>query len=163
MIRGVQCLATVKRLTFHIRGLTSSVVVFLKFWAHEILTKFWRNFRQILGKFRRPLLPTPPPQKREKLYILHCAKFTFSRNCDNTTGYLDLSYFNDGMFNFVQVMWNFRKILGEILTKLSEKSFLKKIQTFESKSFWKFSCEMLTKVSLPQHYSCLETAMISAG
>jgi len=30
----------------------------LKFLAHEIWPKFWRNFRQILGKFRRPLPPT---------------------------------------------------------------------------------------------------------
>jgi len=30
----------------------TNVVVLLKFWAPEILPKFWRNFRQILGKFR---------------------------------------------------------------------------------------------------------------
>jgi len=44
-----------------------------------------------------------------------------------------LSYFNLGMFNFVQVMFNFRKISGEILTKLSWESFVKKIQTFVPK------------------------------
>jgi len=60
----------------------------------------------------------------------------------------DLSYFNLGMFNFVQVIWNFGKISGEILTKLSRESFVKKIQTFVPKvsenfrvKFWrKFRC-----------------------
>jgi len=50
--------------------------------------------------------------------------------------------------------------LGEILTKLSGESFLKKIQTLPQKfletsfaeSFWKLSREILTKVFLPQHY-----------
>jgi len=45
----------------------------------------------------------------------------------------DLGYFNLCMFNFVQVMRPFRKISGEILTKLSRESFVKKIQTFVSK------------------------------
>jgi len=46
---------------------------------------------------------------------------------------VDISYFNGGMFNFVQIMLNFRKISGEIFTKLSGESFLKKIQTFVPK------------------------------
>jgi len=62
----------------------------------------------------------------------------------------DLSYFNGSMFNFVQVMWNFRKISGEILTKLSGESFLKKIQIFVPKVSGNFRVKFIW-VSLPQN------------
>jgi len=70
-----------------------SVVFFLKFWAYEILPKFWRNFQgETFGKFWdafvAPSSPPPAPtKKREKLYILHCEKFTINQNFDNTIGY----------------------------------------------------------------------------
>jgi len=61
---------------------------------------------------------------------------------------VDLNYFNGGMFNFVQAMWNFRKISGEILMKISRESFVKRIQTLVPKysgnfrvKFWRrFRC-----------------------
>jgi len=78
--------------------------------------KFCQNFgetfgetRQILGRFRRPLLPTPFPQKKhEKLYI-YCTvqNLLFAEIVIiplDIWSSADLSYFNGGMFNFVQVM-----------------------------------------------------------
>jgi len=41
----------------------------------------------------------------------------------------DLSYFNSDMFNFLQIIRNFGKTSGEIMTKVSRQSFVKKIQT----------------------------------
>jgi len=91
----------------------------------------------------------PPPKKREKLYIPHCAKFTFCRNYDNTIGYFefaDLSYFNLGMFNFVQVMWNFCKISGEIFAKFRVKFWRNCHVKVLSKRF-KLSCQSFSKLS----------------
>jgi len=63
----------------------------------------------------------------------------------------DLSYFNLGMFNFVQVMWNFRKISGEILTKFLRESFIKNIQSFMPKVSGNF------RVKFRQKFRCRNT------
>jgi len=97
----------------------TSVAVLLKFWAHEILLKFWRNFRwnflQYFGKFR-PFLPPPPPpsikNKHEKFlkkWQLHSANFKIFAEISiiplEIWYYADLNNFNVGMFNCVQVIW----------------------------------------------------------
>jgi len=71
-------------------------IVLWSSWTFELI-KFCQNFGETFGesfgKFWKvssptPPHPSPPPKKtREKLYILHCAKLTFCRNCDNTIGY----------------------------------------------------------------------------
>jgi len=69
-----------------------SIAVLFKFWAHEILTKCWRNFRwnfrQYFGKIS---FPSPPPPKRNVRNFIYCCSVQilyFYRKFDNTIGNL---------------------------------------------------------------------------
>jgi len=63
--------------------------VFFKFYFE--LMKCCQHFGKTFGKFWESFATPPggPPPKREKLYILHCAKLTFCRTFDNNIGYFE--------------------------------------------------------------------------
>jgi len=126
------------------------------FWNFELM-KFCQNFGETFGeafgKFWESFVAPSSPPKKHVRNSIYCTvqNLLFAEIVIIPLDILssaDLSYFNLGMFNFVQVMWNFRKISGEILKKLSQESFVNKIQTFVPKvsgnfcvKFWrKFPC-----------------------